>query len=55
MFKDCFEVWKYSPIMIPIRQKYRSNALHEELSPEIIASCKSVFDAVVFETYAQKD
>ncbi len=55
IFKDCFEVWKYSPIMVPIRQKYRSNALHEELSPEIIASCKSVFDVVVFETYAQKD
>lgn len=54
LFEDCFEAWKYGPVMVSIRQKYRNNALHEELSPEIIESYKSVFDRV-FDTYAQKD
>lgn len=54
LFKDCFEAWKYGPAMVPVRQKYRDNALHEELLPEIIEIYKSVFD-MVFETYAQKD
>lgn len=54
LFEDCFEAWKYGPVMVSIRQKYRDNALHEELSPETIKNYKSVFD-MVFETYAQKD
>ncbi len=54
LFKDCFEAWKYGPVMVPIRQRYRNNALHEELPPEIIENYKAVFD-MVFETYAQKD
>ena len=40
LFKDCFEAWKYGPVMVSIRQKYRDNALHEELSPEIIKNYK---------------
>ena len=40
--------------MIPILQKYRDNALHEEFLPEIIEIYKSVFD-MLFETYVQKD
>lgn len=54
LFEDCFEAWKYGPVMVSIRQKYRDNVLHEELSPETIKNYKSVFD-MVFETYAQKD
>lgn len=54
LFEDCFEAWKYGPVMVSIRQRYRDKALHEELSPETIKNYKSVFD-MVFETYAQKD
>lgn len=54
LFEDCFEAWKYGPVMVSIRQKYSNNALHEELSPEIIEKYKAVFDKV-FETYAPKD
>lgn len=54
LFEDCFEAWKYGPVMVSIRQKYRNNALHEELSSEIVEKYKSVFD-MVFETYAKKD
>ena len=54
LFNDCFEAWKYGPVMVSIRQKYRDNALYETLSPEIIEKYQSVFD-MVFETYAPKD
>lgn len=54
LFKECFEAWKYGPVMVCIRQKYQNNTLNEELSPAIIQDYKSMFD-FVFETYAQKD
>ncbi len=54
LFEECFEAWKYGPVMVSIRQRYRNNTLHEKLSSDIIEKYKNVFD-VVFETYAQKD
>lgn len=54
LFEDCFEAWKYGPVMVSIRWRYRDNLLEAELSPEIIENYKSVFD-MVFATYAHKD
>lgn len=54
LFEDCFEAWKYGPVMVSIRQKYKNNVLHEELPSETIENYKAVFN-MVFETYAQKD
>ncbi len=54
IFADCFEVWKYGPVLLLIRQKYKEDALHEELSDSAQAKYKAVFDTV-FESYASKD
>ena len=54
LFQDCFEAWKYGPVMVSIRQKYRYDALHEDLTIEEKEYYKQVFDTV-FETYAVKD
>ncbi len=54
LFKDCFEAWKYGPVMVPIRQKYRYDALHQDLSIQEKEHYKDVFD-IVFQIYAVKD
>ena len=54
LFKNCFEAWKYGPVMVSIRQKYRYDALQEDLTIEEKEYYKPVFDTV-FETYAVKD
>lgn len=54
LFEDCFEAWKYGPVMVSIRQKYRTDTLHEELPCPIKERYKKIFDTV-FDTYAPKD
>lgn len=54
MFEDCFEAWKYGPVMVSIRQKYKNDALHEELSSQVKEYYRKVFNTV-FEIYALKD
>ena len=54
IFKECFEAWKFGPVLAPVRGLYRDNALNEDLPVPAQAWYKSVFDTV-FETYAPKD
>lgn len=54
IFEECFEAWKYGPVLVPIRQLYKDNALHEPLSDSAEAQYKFVFDSV-FDSYALKD
>lgn len=54
LFKECFEAWKYGPVLVPIRQLYRDDALSETLPVSVQTQYKPVFDTV-FELYAPKD
>lgn len=54
LFEDCFEAWKYGPVLVAIRQRYKSDTLHEELPAPVKERYRKVFDTV-FETYACKD
>ena len=54
LFEDCFEAWKYGPVLVGIRQRYKSDTLHEELPDAVKERYRKVFDTV-FETYAPKD
>lgn len=54
MFAASFEAWKYGPVVIEIRDKYKAGLLSGNVSEEDVASYMSVFDAV-FDNYADKD
>lgn len=54
LFGDCFEAWKYGPVLVAIRQRYKNNTLHEELPAPVEERYKEVFDTV-FKTYACKN
>lgn len=54
IFKDCFEAWKYGPVLVSIRQLYKDGILDEDLSASAKEQYKDVFD-MVFNTYASKD
>lgn len=54
IFEECFEAWKYGPVLLLIRQLYKEDALHESLSTSAEAQYKSVFNSV-FAIYAPKD
>lgn len=54
LFGDCFEAWKYGPVLVAIRQRYKNDTLHEELPAPVEERYKKVFDTV-FETYAYKN
>ena len=54
IFEERFEAWKYGPVLLPVRQLYKEDALHEPLSESAEAQYKPVFDSV-FDTYAPKD
>ena len=32
IFAECFEAWKYGPVLVSIRQHYKDNSLHKDLS-----------------------
>ena len=53
MFGEPFSAWKYGPVVVGIRQLYKSDALHDLPSDETIERYKPVFDKV-FEQYAPK-
>ena len=54
IFAECFEAWKYGPVLVSIRQLYKEDSLHKELSTSAKETYKNVFDTV-FSTYASKD
>lgn len=54
LFKDCFEAWKYGPVMVSIRAAYKNDTLHEELPKNLQEYYKNVFDSI-FKLYAPKD
>ena len=53
MFDEPFSAWKFGPVVVSIRQLYKTDALHDLPSDEIIEQYKPVFDKV-FEQYAPK-
>lgn len=54
LFEDCFEAWKYGPVMVSIRQKYKNNTLNADLTEQELDLYKNIF-ITVFDTYAKKD
>lgn len=53
MFDEPFSAWKFGPVVVSIRQLYKTDALHDLPSDEVIEKYKPVFDKV-FEQYAPK-
>lgn len=51
MFEARFEAWKYGPVMVPIRQHYKTDSFPKSMEKEQLAQYKSVFD-MVFKVYA---
>lgn len=54
LFPTCFEAWKYGPVLVDIRQLYKSDMLGNSLSDSELQQCKPVLDKV-FMQYAKKD
>lgn len=54
MFADRFEAWRYGPVMVCIRQYFKSGKLCEMPPKECTSRYQSVFDKV-FLTFAPKD
>lgn len=54
LFADCFEAWRYGPVMVSIRQRYKSDTLQEVLPASEEECYRKVFDTV-FDLYAPKD
>lgn len=54
MFDADFEAWKYGPVVIEVRDKFRENALDEALDEDALKEYIAVFDSV-FMRYAVKD
>lgn len=53
MFDEPFSAWKFGPVVVSIRQLYKTGALQDLPSDDIIEKYKPVFDKV-FEQYAPK-
>lgn len=53
LFYERFSAWKYGPVMVPIRQLYKTNKLQGLVSESELIEYKDVFDKV-FEQYAPK-
>lgn len=54
MFDDQFAAWKYGPVMVVIRNRYKSDTLNILPTEGELAPYKSVLD-FVFQNYAVKD
>lgn len=54
MFDAPFEAWKYGPVVVEIREKFRKNALNEQMDKDSLSVYQPVFDSV-FQRYAVKD
>lgn len=54
MFDAQFEAWKYGPVMVQIRDRYRTGTLNVFPTTDEIAPYVNVFNNV-FSTYAGKD
>ena len=53
MFDEPFSAWKFGPVVVSIRQLYKTDVLHDLPSDDIIEKYKPVFDKV-FVQYAPK-
>ena len=47
LFGDCFEAWKYGPVLVAIRQRYKNDTLYEGLLAPVEKRYKEVFDTPV--------
>ncbi len=54
MFDAPFEAWKYGPVVVEVREKYRQGTLMEDIDENAVRDYLPVFDSV-FNRYAQKD
>lgn len=54
MFNDQFEAWKYGPVMVSVRNSYKSGTLNVLPTLEELAPYKNSLD-FVFQNYAIKD
>lgn len=54
MFSAPFEAWKYGPVVVEIRDKFKSGQLARDISSTEVAPYISIFD-IVFKNYADKD
>lgn len=54
MFEDMFEAWKYGPVMVEVRNRYRTSSLNDMPTKEELSPYQSTFD-YVFDNYAVKD
>lgn len=52
MFPEQFSAWKYGPVMVSIRERYKNGTLNEELSKQELEKYMQVFNSV-FENYAK--
>lgn len=54
MFAAQFEAWKYGPVVVEIRDKFKAGLLAEEVDDSGILPYVKIFD-YVFDKYADKD
>ena len=54
MFDAPFEAWKYGPVVVEVRERYRQGTLMEDIDENSVRDYLHVFDSV-FDRYAQKD
>lgn len=54
LFDTQFAAWKYGPVIVEVRNSYRSNSLNQFPTEQEIAPYKVAFD-FVFKNYAVKD
>lgn len=54
LFESLFKAWKYGPVLVEIRQLYKSDTLKSDLSDSELQQCRLILDKV-FAQYAQKD
>ena len=54
LFPEKFEAWKYGPVMVDVRQYFKTKSLCIMPQEDSVIKYQGVFDKV-FETYAPKD
>ncbi len=54
MFSEQFAAWKYGPVIVKVRDQYKSKTLNTFPTAEELAPFRDSFD-FVFKTYAPKD
>lgn len=54
LFAEKFKAWRYGPVLVDIRQKYRDGSIHTMSLSDDLKQYDAVFDKI-FQTYASKD